>query len=148
DGGSLQAALWDHAVRGVIHLAGKKSLPESVERPLYYYEQNVGGCASLLAAMRATGVDRIVFSSSCSVIGTPTVDFVDECTPTRPESPYGRTKLACEWMVADAALAGPLQWASLRYFNVVGAGAPELGDTYQTNLIPRTFRAIGEGRRP
>jgi UDP-glucose 4-epimerase len=144
----LEAALREHGVRGVIHLAGKKSLPESVERPLYYYEQNVGGCASLLTAMRAAGVDRIVFSSSCSVVGTPGVDFVDELTPTHPESPYGRTKLACEWMVADAALAAPLHWASLRYFNVVGAGSPELGDTCETNLIPCTFRAITAGRLP
>jgi UDP-glucose 4-epimerase len=145
---SVETALREHRVRGVIHLAGKKSQPESVERPLYYYDQNVGGCASLLTAMRAAGVDRIVFSSSCSVVGTPLVDFVDELTPTRPESPYGRSKLACEWMVADAAVAAPLQWASLRYFNVVGAGAPELGDTNETNLIPCTFRAITAGRRP
>jgi UDP-glucose 4-epimerase len=148
DSARLETALREHDVRGVIHLAGKKSLPESVERPLYYYEQNVVGCASLLAAMRAVAVDRIVFSSSCAVVGTPAVDFVDELTPTHPESPYGRTKLACEWMVADAALAQPLHWASLRYFNVVGAGSPDLGDTCETNLVPCTFRAITAGRRP
>jgi UDP-glucose 4-epimerase len=148
DSATVQTALREHGVRGVVHLAGKKSHPESVERPLYYYEQNVGGCTSLLTAMRAADVDRIVFSSSCSVFGSPTVDFVDELTPTRPESPYGRSKLACEWLVADAAAAAPLHWASLRYFNVVGAGAPELGDTYETNLIPRTFRAVTAGRRP
>ncbi|HEX3611909.1 MAG TPA: UDP-glucose 4-epimerase GalE [Sporichthyaceae bacterium] len=148
DQGRVTATLREHGVDGVVHLAGKKSLPESVERPLFYWEQNVGGCRSLLSAMAEAGVDRIVFSSSCSVIGTPEDEFVDEETPTRPESPYGRTKLTCEWMITDAGLTGRLNWASLRYFNVVGAGAPELGDICETNLIPCTFRAITARRRP
>jgi len=148
DTAAVTAGLRSHAVRGVIHLAGKKSVPESVERPLHYYEQNVCGFASLLTAMAAAGVDRMVFSSSASVFGTPSVELVDEDTPTHPESPYGHTKLACEWMLADAAATRRMHWACLRYFNVVGAGAAELGDTSELNLIPLTFRALESGRAP
>lgn len=140
-------------VDGVIHLAGKKSVPESVAKPLLYYRENVTGLESLLAAAEATGVNRVVFSSSCSVLGTPPTPVVDESTPTRPESPYGTSKLVCEWMIRDAAAARataetPLHHIVLRYFNVAGAASPVLGDRGVFNLIPMTFRALEAGRRP
>jgi UDP-glucose 4-epimerase len=142
------SALREHQVRGVIHLAAKKAVGESVERPLLYYRENVTGLERLLDAMLEVEVDRIVFSSSCSVIGTPSEDRVTEDSPTNPESPYGVTKLVGEWMVRDVARATGLRHATLRYFNVAGAGAPELGDLGVFNLIPLTFRALTKGWRP
>lgn len=143
----VTAALREHGVRGVVHLAAKKSVPESLERPLHYYEQNVGGFAALLGAMADAGVDRMVLSSSAAVFGTPAEGFVDEATEPRPVNPYGRSKLACEWMLADAA-AAPLHHAVLRYFNVAGAGAPALGDVGEFNLVPMVFRALSNAEPP
>jgi UDP-glucose 4-epimerase len=97
--------------------------------------------------MRAAQVRRMVLSSSASVLGTPATEPVGEDAPTVPENPYGRSKLVCEWMLADAAAAEPWHWISLRYFNVAGAGAPELGDTGRTNLIPAVFAALSAGER-
>ena len=140
--------LGDHGVSGVIHLAARKSVPESVANPAQYYGENVAGFERLLDAMTEVGVNALVHSSSASVIGTPAGELVDEDEPTRPESPYGRTKLICEWMLADWAAAGRLDYLNLRYFNVAGAAAPELGDLGESNLIPMVFRALTEGRPP
>jgi UDP-glucose 4-epimerase len=148
DRARVVSALCEHHIRGVIHLAAKKAVAESVERPLLYYRENVTGLERLLDAMLDVGIDRLVFSSSCSVIGTPKEAQVTEDSPTNPESPYGVTKLVGEWMVRDVARATGLRYATLRYFNVAGAGAPELGDLGAFNLIPLTFRALTEGRPP
>jgi UDP-glucose 4-epimerase len=146
--GAVRAAIEQHAVTGVVHLAAKKAAGESVERPLWYYRQNVDGTLAVLEAMQATGVDRIVFSSSAATFGTPEDEEVTEDSPTAPESPYGETKLISEWIIADVARTSGLQYTSLRYFNVAGAGAPELGDTGVFNLIPLIFRALSTGARP
>ncbi|MGE3620890.1 MAG: UDP-glucose 4-epimerase GalE [Acidimicrobiia bacterium] len=148
DADALAATLADHDVRGVIHLAAKKAVGESVERPVWYFRENVDGMLSLLEAMDRAGVDRLVLSSSAAVYGTPEGGDVDEDAPTRPESPYGRTKLACEWLAADVARARGLRHVDLRYFNVAGAGRPELGDTGVFNLIPLVLRALTTGRPP
>ena len=104
----LTEAMHDCAVTGVIHLAGFKYAGVSMQRPLHTFEQNVSGTASVLAAMRKAGVASIVFSSSAAVYGTPSTDVVTEDTETRPESPYGQSKLVGEWLVAAAARAhGP-----------------------------------------
>ena len=104
---------------------------------------------TLLQACADEGVDRVLFSSSAAVFGTPPVDFVTEETPTAPLSPYGETKLVGEWVLRDLAVARPaLRWAALRYFNVAGAGAPELGDRSVANLVPMTFQALSAGRNP
>src|SRR4051794_835408 len=113
---------------------------------LRYAEQNVEGLVSLLAALRATGGTRVVFSSSCSVYGTPDVDLVNEDQPTAPVSPYGESKLYGERLLAASATAYNLGMVSLRYFNVVGAAAPDLADTGVYNLVPLVFRAIREDR--
>jgi UDP-glucose 4-epimerase len=149
----VESTMLRYRVGGVVHLAAKKSVPESMAQPLFYYRENVAGFESLLAAAEAARVHRLVLSSSCSVIGTPAVEVVDEDTPTRPESPYGTSKLICEWMVRDAAAArapgqAALHHAVLRYFNVAGAANPVLGDRGVSNLIPMTFRALSAGRRP
>jgi UDP-glucose 4-epimerase len=102
----------------------------------------------LLEAMAAHGVERIVFSSSAAVYGTPDTDLVTEESPTRPESPYGESKLIGEWLLRDQAKATALAHTSLRYFNVVGSGTPELRDTSPHNLFPIVFEKLLAGETP
>jgi UDP-glucose 4-epimerase len=148
DRDAVHAALEDHGVSGVVHLAAKKAAGESVERPLWYYRENVDGTLAVLEAMQDTGCQRIVFSSSAATFGTPETEEVTEESPTVPESPYGESKLVSEWVIRDVARASGLQYVNLRYFNVAGAGAPELGDTGVFNLIPLVFRALTTGAAP
>lgn len=148
DGDLVLDTLQRHEVTGVIHVAGFKYAGVSVQRPLHTYEQNVTGTAILLAAMQDRGVDRIVFSSSAAVYGTPDVDIVTEDTPKNPQSPYGESKLIGEWLLRDQAVATGLHHTSLRYFNVVGSGDPSLRDTSPHNLFPLVFDALAEGRIP
>src|SRR6185312_4023227 len=124
-----------HRVSGVIHVAGFKYAGVSVQRPLHTYEQNVTGTVSVLAAMESAGVDRIVFSSSAAVYGTPDVDLVTEQTPKAPESPYGESKLIGEWLLRDQGSAAGLRHTSLRYFNVVGSGPGGAPDLSPHNLL-------------
>lgn len=142
------ATLERAGVTGVIHLAGFKYAGVSVERPLHTYEQNVTGTAVLLGAMQERGVSRMVFSSSASVYGTPDVDLVTEDTATRPESPYGESKLIGEWLLRDQARAAGLTHTSLRYFNVVGSGLPWVHDVSPHNLFPLVFDALLAGTTP
>jgi UDP-glucose 4-epimerase len=135
-------------VRGVVHLAGFKYAGVSVQRPVHTYHQNVTGTQVLLAAMEARQVRNLVFSSSAATYGTPDVDLVTEETPTRPESPYGESKLVCEWLIRDVARVTPLRQTSLRYFNVVGSGHDDLYDTSPHNLFPLVLAALTEGRTP
>ncbi|GMA24500.1 hypothetical protein GCM10025864_22590 [Luteimicrobium album] len=151
---TLVATMRDHDVTGVVHLAGFKYAGESVKRPRHTYTQNVTGTVSLLDAMAQTDVTRIVFSSSAATYGTPDVDLVTEQTETHPESPYGESKLVGEWLLADEARAAdatggtPFRHTSLRYFNVVGSGSPDLYDTSPHNLFPLVLDALLEGRTP
>lgn len=148
DGQLLDEVFAAHAVTGVMHIAGFKYAGVSVQRPLHTYEQNVTGTATLLAAMESAGVDRIVFSSSAAVYGTPDVDLVTEGTPKAPESPYGESKLIGEWLLRDQGVARALKHTSLRYFNVVGSGYPDVYDTSPHNLFPLVFDALLSGRTP
>lgn len=148
DGPQLENTIERFDVRGVVHLAGFKYAGVSVSRPLHTYQQNVTGTATLLAAMAAKGVDRIVFSSSAAVYGTPDVDLVTEDTEQHPESPYGESKLIGEWLIADQGRAAGLRHTSLRYFNVVGSGTAEVFDPSPHNLFPLVFEALLEGRTP
>ncbi|GHE67130.1 UDP-glucose 4-epimerase GalE [Streptomyces spiralis] len=148
DGALLERTVRDHGVVGVVHIAAKKQVGESVERPLHYYRENVTGLQTLLEAMAATGVDRLVFSSSAAVYGMPDVDLVTEDTPCVPMSPYGETKLIGEWLIAAAARAHGLKAAALRYFNVAGAATPELSDSGVFNLVPMVFERLEAGRPP
>jgi UDP-glucose 4-epimerase len=135
-------------VAGVVHLAGFKYAGVSVDRPLHTYRQNVTGVQVLLERMLERGVARLVFSSSAATFGTPDVDLVTETTPTLPESPYGETKLIGEWLIRDVARISDLRHTSLRYFNVVGSGYPEVYDTSPHNLFPLVLRALTEGDVP
>jgi UDP-glucose 4-epimerase len=148
DQGLLARILREHEVTGVIHLAGFKYAGVSVERPLHTFEQNIEGTRVLLAAMAEAGVGSIVFSSSAAVYGTPDELLVTEHTPTRPESPYGESKLVGEWMLRDQGRATGLRHTSLRYFNVVGSGDRAVSDTSPHNLFPLVFDALLAGRRP
>jgi UDP-glucose 4-epimerase len=135
-------------VNGVVHLAGFKYAGVSVQRPLHTYEQNVTGMQVLLGRMADLGVHNLVFSSSAATYGTPDVDLVTETTPTRPESPYGESKLVGEWLIRDVARISTLKHTSLRYFNVVGSGDDDLYDTSPHNLFPLVLKALTEGGTP
>ncbi|MBQ0862612.1 MULTISPECIES: UDP-glucose 4-epimerase GalE [Streptomyces] len=144
----LDRVLAEHDVSGVIHLAAKKQVGESVEQPLSYYEENVHGLVTLLGAVVDAGVGRFVFSSSAAVYGMPDVDLVTERTPTVPMNPYGETKLAGEWLVRAAGRAHGLSTACLRYFNVAGTAEPELADSGVSNIVPMFFDALTRGEAP
>lgn len=148
DTAALARAMQEHECVGVVHVAGFKYAGESVNRPLHTYNQNVTGTLSVLEAMNQSGVEAIVFSSSAATYGTPDVDLVTETTATTPESPYGESKLIGEWLLADQERAAGLRHTSLRYFNVVGSGTPQLPDTSPHNLFPIVLDALAEGRTP
>ncbi|WP_333769229.1 UDP-glucose 4-epimerase GalE [Streptomyces sp. IBSBF 2435] len=144
----LDRALRGHEVRGIVHIAAKKQVGESVARPLWYYRENVEGLRTVLEAAVEARVRSFVFSSSAAVYGMPDVDLVTERTPCEPMSPYGETKLAGEWLVAAAGRAHGMSTASLRYFNVAGAASPELGDPGVFNLVPMVFDRLSGGLPP
>jgi UDP-glucose 4-epimerase len=148
DRGTLDRVLADHGISGVVHLAAKKQVAESVEQPLWYYRENLGGLGTLLEAVAAAGVSRFVFSSSAAVYGVPDSDLVTEDTRCAPMSPYGETKLAGEWLVRAAGQAHGIATACLRYFNVAGAAAPELSDTGVFNIVPIVFDRLTRGEPP
>jgi UDP-glucose 4-epimerase len=148
DGALLARTLREHAVRGVVHLAAKKQVEESVRRPLLYYRENVEGLRVLLEAVTDAGVPSFVFSSSAAVYGAPDVDVVREDTPCAPVNPYGRTKLIGEQMLAEVGTATGLQHISLRYFNVAGAANPVLADRGASNLVPMVFQQLSNRRAP
>ena len=148
DGDLVRRVVREHAVRGIVHIAAKKQVGESMTDPVTYYRENVVGTSTLLDAAVAGGIESFVFSSSAATYGMPDVDMVTEDTPCDPISVYGRTKLIGEWAVRDVAAATGLRAVSLRYFNVAGAGAPALGDPGVFNLIPMVFEALAAGRAP
>ncbi|WP_392960306.1 UDP-glucose 4-epimerase GalE [Streptomyces sp. LN245] len=148
DGDLLKRVLAEHGITGVVHLAARKQVGESVAEPTRYYQENVGGLATLLDAVAGAGVERFVFSSSAAVYGNPDVDLITEGTPCAPMSPYGETKLAGEWLVRAAGRAHGIATVCLRYFNVAGAGAPELADTGIFNIVPMLFDRLTRGEAP
>jgi UDP-glucose 4-epimerase len=155
---AVRRAFTQHPITGVMHFAARKQVGESVERPLYYWAQNIGGLQVLLEEMVDSGTLQMVFSSSAAVYGQPDltpgapgvsgVGRILETAPCTPMNPYGATKLAGEHMVAATARANKWHAMSLRYFNVAGAASPELGDPAALNLIPMVLEALEMGRRP
>ena len=137
-----------HQLRGVVHLAGFKYAGVSVSRPMHTYTENVTAMINLLRVMAECDIEQIVFSSSAAVFGTPTDELVTEQSATRPESPYGESKLIGEWLLADQAKAVELRHTALRYFNVVGSGYPDLRDTSPHNLFPLVFDQLVAGEVP
>ena len=138
----------EHGVDSVIHFAARKQVAESVSRPAYYYRDNLASLANLLLAMEMAEVKQLVFSSSAAVYGRSEGMSLAETAPTQPVNPYGETKLAGEWLVAAATSALGLRASSLRYFNVAGAGFPDLADTAVLNLVPMVFERMDNERAP
>jgi UDP-glucose 4-epimerase len=148
DRAALDRVLGEYEVDGIVHIAAKKQVGESVARPLWYYRENVEGLRTVLEAAADAGVRRFLFSSSAAVYGMPDVELVTERTPCEPMSPYGETKLAGEWLVNAVGKAHGMATACLRYFNVAGAASPELGDPGVFNLVPMVFQRLSEGKAP
>ncbi len=147
---ALTALLREYAVECVMHFAALAYVGESVEDPLGYYHNNAGGSVSLLRAMHAAGVRRMVFSSTCAVYGVPESVPIVEAMPCQPISPYGWSKWCVERVLTDYAAAQPgFAFAALRYFNVAGAAADgTLGEDHrpESHLIPSLLLAA-LGRR-
>ncbi|GDY61387.1 UDP-glucose 4-epimerase GalE [Streptomyces avermitilis] len=148
DGALLKRVFAEHSVTGVVHLAARKQVGESVAQPTRYYQENVGGLTTLLDAVAGAGIQRFLFSSSAAVYGNPDVDLITEDTPCAPVNPYGETKLAGEWLVRAAGRAHGISTVCLRYFNVAGAASPELADTGVFNVVPMVFDRLTRGEAP
>jgi UDP-glucose 4-epimerase len=110
-----------HGITEIVHFAGSIVVPESVVDPLKYYRNNTATSRNLLEAAVKGGVERFIFSSTAAVYGMTGLAPVEETTPLAPMSPYGKSKLMTEWMLADVAAAHPIKYGVLRYFNVAGA---------------------------
>ncbi|WP_371151675.1 UDP-glucose 4-epimerase GalE [Buchananella felis] len=146
--GVLEGVMREGGVTAVIHFAARKQVGESVAKPTWYYQQNIGGMANLLEAMEAAEVKQMIFSSSAAVYGMPPVEVVSEDIVKSPINPYGETKLIGEWMMANSERAWGLNWAGLRYFNVAGSGWDDLGDPATLNLIPMVLDRLAQGQKP
>jgi UDP-glucose 4-epimerase len=141
DADALRAPL-AAGVDAVLHFAALALVPESVEHPERYWRNNVAGTLNLLDAMRAGGVGRLVFSSTCATYGEPATIPIAEDEPTAPVNAYGASKLAVDLMIRDECRAHGLAAASLRYFNVAGASGRH-GEDHEpeTHLIPLVLQA-------
>jgi UDP-glucose-4-epimerase GalE len=141
----------DHGVTQVVHFAAYKSVGESMEQPQRYWRNNIGGTVELVESLRAVGVDQIVFSSSCSVNGTPATVPVDEDAPLAPESVYAESKAMVEKILRWYDTTAGIRSVSLRYFNAAGASRDAvIGETWERslNLIPLVMKATLGHRGP
>ncbi len=143
----LRHILEEYDIEGVMHFAASSLVGESMEEPAKYYHNNVVGSFCLLEAMRAQGVERLVFSSTAAVYGQPEALPIKEDSPTVPTNVYGRTKLTIEGMLADYAAAYGLNYVALRYFNAAGASpGGAIGEDHrpESHLIPLILKtALG-----
>lgn len=148
DGAALDALFSSHSFDAVIHFAAFIAVGESVREPEVYFQNNVAGTLSLLAAMRRHGVRRMVFSSTAAVYGNPDSTPIPEGAPLRPVNPYGESKLMIETTLKWLDQYSGLRYAALRYFNACGAAEEYgVGEEHEpeTHLIPLIFRAIRSG---
>ena len=137
----MRSVFQDFCPDAVIHLAGLKSIGESIEQPLRYYEWNVSASVTLFQIMDEANVKILVFSSSATVYGNPSTSIINEDAPILPINPYGNSKATIELVLADMVKADPtLRIARLRYFNPVGAHQSALiGEASKgapSNLMP------------
>ena len=140
----IQRALTEGMFEAVIHFAAFLEVGESVRDPLKYYRNNIANTINLLDAMKERGIAKLVFSSTCAVYGEPEHLPITEDMPQSPINPYGRTKLAIEWMLRDSAAAWGLGSVALRYFNASGAAADgSIGEAHdpETHLIAIVLQA-------
>jgi len=150
DGARLDAVIAAHRPMAVLHFAAYTAAGESVTEPGKYYANNVYGVLALLGAMRRAGLDRIVFSSTAAVYGTPRSVPIDERHPQAPINPYGASKMMAERLLADFAGAHGIRSVALRYFNAAGADPEgEIGEAHEpeTHLIPIVLEAAAGLRR-
>lgn len=151
DGTRLAEVIARYRPAAAIHFAAYAYVGESVSDPAKYYGNNVGGTLSLLAALRAGGVERLVFSSTCATYGVPERLPIDESHPQRPVNPYGHSKWMIEQVLRDYAQAYELRSIVLRYFNAAGSDPDgEIGEdhTPETHLIPLVLRAARDPNAP
>ena len=144
----VEATLSRYDVTAVMHFAALLSVGESIREPAIYYDNNVRGTLSLLDAMLATGVQRLVFSSTCAVYGNPVTIPIDKEHPTQPINAYGESKLAIERALRHYGTAYDLRSVALRYFNAAGADPDgALGEDHdpEIHLIPRAIEAASGG---
>jgi UDP-glucose 4-epimerase len=149
DTDKLIETMKQHDIEVVMHFAAKALVGESVVRPDIYYRTNVTGTLSLLDAMVASGVKKIVFSSTCAVFGVVQPPITEDL-PKNPINPYGFTKLVIEHALADYAAAFQLEAAALRYFNACGAASDgSIGEDHdpESHLIPIVLQ-VALGQRP
>src|SRR5213594_4346352 len=146
DRGEIEAAISNHRPDAVMHFAANALVGESMQNPSKYFRNNISNGLNLLDAMVATGVRRMVFSSTCAIFGPPDRLPIDETAPARPISPYGESKLAFEKILRWYDQIHGLKFVCLRYFNAAGA-TENFGEDHrvETHLIPNVFKvALGE----
>ncbi len=151
---ALEEVFRENKIEGVIHFAASKAVGESVEKPLFYYQNNVGSLMVLLELMKEYDCGSLIFSSSCTVYGQPDQLPVTETTPKKPaESPYGNTKQICEEIIEDITKTQKsVRAVALRYFNPIGAhptgyiGELPLGTP--SNLVPFMIQSAAGVRGP
>jgi UDP-glucose-4-epimerase GalE len=154
DASALTEAMATHDVCAVLHFAGLIEVGRSIGRPDVFWDVNVGGTAQVLAAMRAAGVGRLVFSSSAAVYGQAgrsALEAISETAEKSPNSPYGDTKLAGERMIEAQCRAFGLSAVALRYFNAAGADpSGRIGEAHEpeTHLLPLAIASMLEGGSP
>ena len=145
DGELVRQVCGDHGVTAIVHFAAYKSVGESMQSPGKYWQNNVAGTAALAEAAMRAGVRDIVFSSSCSVYGTPAQVPVVESAPIAPESVYADSKAMTERILDWYGVTKGLRSASLRYFNAAGASHDAaIGEdwTFSINLVPLVMKAV------
>jgi UDP-glucose 4-epimerase len=143
--GQLEKAFQAQSFDAVMHFAASAEVGESVRDPLKYYRNNVANTLNLLEAMNRAGIRKMVFSSSCATYGIPPEGQpIVETLPQSPINPYGRTKLANEWMLRDSATGWGLGSCALRYFNACGAASDgSIGEDHdpESHIIPAVLQA-------
>jgi UDP-glucose 4-epimerase len=145
----LAEVIRQYGIEAVMHFAALASVPESIADPEAYYRVNVVGTKSVLDAMHTAGVRKILFSSTAATYGFHTDMPLREDSPQSPETPYGTTKLAAEWLIKDYARAYQLGYVLLRYFNASGADpGGDFGEDrhHESHLIPLILQ-VAVGRR-
>lgn len=144
DGALVAEIIAKHDIGAILHFAGSVVVPESVENPLKYYDNNTAKTRALLAAAVAGNVPHFIFSSTAATYGMPDKMMIDEDTPQSPINPYGTSKLMTEYMLKDVAAAHDMNFCALRYFNVAGAdpegraGQATIGATHLIKVAVET----------
>jgi UDP-glucose 4-epimerase len=147
---TVASVLREYDVDTVMHFAAKTIVPESVAKPLVYYDNNTVATRNLLQCCDEAGVRHFVFSSTAAVYGNPEDGVCSEDSPVAPINPYGTSKLMSEWMLRDLAAATSLRYVSLRYFNVAGSDPDgRIGQsTEKATLLIKVAAETAIGKRP